>query len=79
VEQPIAASFTFNMPHTEHNEPLHGDVHQLLTASPRKASLQAGTSDLAQVTFKTIRNNNLMRAQQLLGEKLTDGKYELIK
>lgn len=38
-------------------------------------SLPAGNSDLAQATFKMIRNMNLMRFQTNEGEKKTEKLY----
>ena len=42
-------------------------------------SLPAGSSDLAQATFKMIRNMNLMRFQTTEGEKKTEKQYQDLK
>lgn len=58
---------------------MHPEVEQLLQASPKMKHLAPGCSDLAQATFKMIRNTNMMRAQGLLGEKDQDRKFMALK
>lgn len=68
-------AFNYQKPRTENDEPLHHDVEQLLAAAPTLKHLQAGSSDLAQVTYKVIRNTNMMRMQQQRQQEQHDEEY----
>jgi hypothetical protein len=53
----------------------HPEIDQLLQATPAQKYLTPGSSDLAQATFKIIRNSNLMRKQLLAGEQANETTY----
>lgn len=58
---PFNQTFSFMTPRTGMNKTLHPDVDHLLHSNPAMSCLQAGSSELAQATFKMMRNTNMMR------------------
>jgi hypothetical protein len=54
-------------------------MENLLQATPRQTCMPAGTSALGHDAFKILRNANLMRLQQLEGEKQTQSQYQKLR
>lgn len=75
---PFGKTFQFLTPAGNKNTN-HPEIDKLLNATPQQAYLTPGSSDLAQATFKVIRNQNLMRKQLLNGEKTNDQNYRLLR
>jgi hypothetical protein len=78
---PFNQTYTFMTPknNPRHNQTLHPDVDHLLNANAEMSCLQAGSSDLAQATFKMMRNTNMMRFGTNMVQSKVDNDYQRMR
>ena len=58
---------------------LHPEVDHLLHSNPEMTCLQAGSSELAQATFKMMRNTNMIRFGSNFAQTKADDSYQRLK
>jgi len=71
IMSPFGKTFHF----TPTSKKVHPEIEQLINSSRYNTCLQGRTSALAQDAFKILRDTNLMRYQQNLGEKICQNNY----
>lgn len=76
---PFGKTFHFASPVTARASPMAPEIENLLSATPRQTCMPAGTSALGHDAFKIMRNTNLMRMQQVEGEKTTQKHFRHLR
>lgn len=72
VMSPFNKTMSFNL---SPQKALKPEIDQLMNSSRYNTCLQGRTSALGQDAFKILRDTNLMRYQQAIGEKMEKNHY----